>query len=90
MKIQPTDASQLPSNFKALKFPEFKTVLRKTKLANTHEQSRHYIQEVFMSLAFVAATFTKYFIDICNSKQKSSTAMKLPTKHSAQQINIEV
>lgn len=80
MRIQPIDASQQLASFQAMKLPKLKTKPRRANLATEQEQNKHCTQAVLFSFAFIAAAFTKYFIDLCNSRQKPKATVETPAK----------
>ncbi len=89
MRIQPISANQQQASFKAMKLPKLRTRTRmKPKIApETQEQNRNYTQAILFALAFCAAAFTKYFIDLCNGKHKNQAPVEVTAKQPAEQPN---
>lgn len=88
MRIQPINANQQQASFKAMKLPKLKTKLRvKPQLNPEQEQQKNYTQAVLFALAFCAAAFTKYFIDLCNGKHKNQAPVEVTAKQPAEQPN---
>jgi hypothetical protein len=82
MKIQPMDTSQ-QTNFCALKVNRLNVKPRISKqLTHEQEQSRNYLQAIGLALAFVAASFTKYFVDLFQTKHKEPIAVETTAKPS--------
>lgn len=70
MRIQPIDANQQTS-FNALKVRRLNVKPRLEKrLSPEQQQERNYVQAIMFALAFIAAAFTKYFIDVANGRHK--------------------
>ncbi len=88
MRIQPINANQQQASFKAMKLPKLKTKPRvKPQLNSEQEQQKNYTQAVLFALAFCAAAFTKYFIDLCNGKHKNQAPVEVTAKQPAEQPN---
>jgi len=78
MKIQPIDANQRQTSFQAMRLPKLKIKPRAGKqLTYEQERDRNYLQAIMVGLTFVAAAFTKYFIDTANKLQKNTAPTEI-------------
>lgn len=85
MRIQPIDASQSQTNFQAMKLPKLKVKPRvKQQLTPKEEQNRNYTQAIIVALGFIAAAFTKCFIDVCNGKRPQQAAVEIPAARNSE------
>ena len=86
MRIQPINANQQQASFQAMKLPKLKTKPRvKPQRTTEQEQQKNYTQAILFALAFCAAAFTKYFIDLCNGKHKNQAPVEVTAKQPAEQ-----
>ncbi len=85
MRVQPITANQQAS-FLAKKLPKLKIKPRvNNQLKYEQERDRNYTQAIMFGLAFIAASFTKYFIDLGNSKHKQTAKVEIPAGSTPEQ-----
>ena len=78
MRIQSIDAGQQQTSFQAMKLPKLKIKPRVGKqLTYEKEQERNSMQAIMFALAFIAAAFTKYFIDTTSKWNKKAEPIEI-------------
>lgn len=80
MRIQPVDANQFQTNFGAMKVHKLNIKPRvKSNLSSEKPQEKNYMQAIMFALAFIAASFTKCLIDVCNGKHRAAAEYQITT-----------
>lgn len=85
MRILPVDTNRQSTNFTGAKI---RNVRLKSRLRHdVNREQSNYLQAIMFGLAFIAATFTKYFIDHCNNKHKQPSVVEASTTQEDAEIN---
>ena len=80
MKVLPVDSNQQSIDFAGAKIRKVRVQPRlREKINHEQNQNINYTQAILFSLAFIAAAFTKYFIDFCNGKHKQTINTEIVT-----------
>ena len=90
MRIQPISANQ-QTIFYANPKPNrtFQEVMKSLPKRES-TQERNYLQAIMLGLAFIVASFTKYFIDIFETKHKEPTVVEIPATKTEEPTDMAV